>query len=249
MTTPDYRLPDSPLVFPEGLFCVKTSLGPRQGYFLVRWLEGPMENNSRVHIIKPAKHQNRYYTINTAGSEAGFNPPKHTIYSRKSNGRVVRKIRWSITRQTLNFEDTVIPVLKILPASVLPSIKFWSFIPIVDNSDQRRTEEEDTLTLIAPLTEDIMNIPLNPGNPGNSGNSGKYTIESIPPHIISAILRDAVMQGEECPITASELDVSNGAVTSCFHLFEKNAIMKWLMLPESKEKCPVCNTPCNSYTL
>jgi hypothetical protein len=51
MTTPDYRLPDSPLVFPEGLFCVKTSLGPRQGYFLVRWLEGPMENNSRVHII------------------------------------------------------------------------------------------------------------------------------------------------------------------------------------------------------
>ena len=138
--------------------------------------------------------------------------------------------------------------MKILPASVLPSIKFWSFIPIVDNFDQARTEE-DTLIPVPPLIEDSLINQGNPGNPGNTDNSSKYIIESIPPHIISAILRDAVMQGQECPITASELDVSNGAVTSCFHLFEKNAIMKWLMLPESKEKCPVCNKPCNSYTL
>jgi len=76
-----------------------------------------------------------------------------------------------------------------------------------------------------------------------------YTIQKIPQHIVMALLRDAAMQEEICPITSEELDVTNGAITSCFHLFEKNAIMKWLLTPNSHNKCPVCNTPCNSYTL
>jgi hypothetical protein len=77
----------------------------------------------------------------------------------------------------------------------------------------------------------------------------KYPIDTIPQHIIRALLRDAVMQEEICPITNMELDVSNGAVTSCFHLFNRDAICKWLSMPGSRDKCPVCNCPCNSYTL
>lgn len=77
----------------------------------------------------------------------------------------------------------------------------------------------------------------------------KYKIETIPYHVIRALLRDAILQEETCPITTVEIDVSNGAITSCFHIFEKEAIKQWLSLPSSNDKCPVCNTPCNSYTL
>ena len=57
------------------------------------------------------------------------------------------------------------------------------------------------------------------------------------------------MTEEVCAITGEEIDVANGAVTSCFHLFEKNAIATWLAMPNSRDKCPVCNENCNSYTL
>jgi hypothetical protein len=77
----------------------------------------------------------------------------------------------------------------------------------------------------------------------------KYPITTIPQHIVMALLRDAAMQEEVCPITSEEIDVTNGAVTSCFHLFEKNAIMQWLLMPNSRDKCPVCNATCNSFTL
>jgi SUMO ligase MMS21 Smc5/6 complex component len=95
----------------------------------------------------------------------------------------------------------------------------------------------------APVAPMAPIVPMAPPKPA------KYTIETIPQHVIRALLRDAAMYEEECPITAVDIDITNGAVTSCFHLFEKDAIQKWLSLPNSKEKCPVCNTPCNSYTL
>jgi hypothetical protein len=57
------------------------------------------------------------------------------------------------------------------------------------------------------------------------------------------------MQEETCSITGEEIDVTNGAMTSCFHIFEKNAIATWLAMPNSQDKCPVCNCKCNSFTV
>jgi SUMO ligase MMS21 Smc5/6 complex component len=66
---------------------------------------------------------------------------------------------------------------------------------------------------------------------------------------VRAILRDAAMQEEVCPIIGNEIDITNGAVTSCFHIFEKNAITKWLSTPSSQEKCPICSAKCIAFTL
>jgi hypothetical protein len=71
----------------------------------------------------------------------------------------------------------------------------------------------------------------------------------IPSHAILALLRDAAIQGFTCPITTDEIDIANGAVTSCFHLFEKNAIATWLESEKSKKQCPICKKECKSFTL
>jgi hypothetical protein len=77
----------------------------------------------------------------------------------------------------------------------------------------------------------------------------RHMIHMIPQHAVRAFLRDAAMQEEICPITNEEIDVTNGAMTSCFHLFEKNAIATWLAMPNSEAKCPVCKNKCTTFTL
>jgi len=115
----------------------------------------------------------------------------------------------------------------------LPVMKAFSFIPIT------QPVQPVPMQPVPQLHLPILPIPV----------EKKFPITTIPRHIVMALLRDAAMQEEICPITSEEIDVTNGAVTSCFHLFEKNAIMQWLLMPNSRDKCPVCNAQCNSFTL
>ena len=223
--------------FPH-MFCVKTYMGAREGYFLMRWSQGTLGNDGAIHIIKATQHHNRFYDI-AAIPLAQQNTNRYTISSRKNAGHVVRPLNWRFTSQKLKYEEMTIPVLQISPMSALPSMKVTSFIPIINN-----TAAPAAPAAPAPAAP----APAAPAAPAPI-QQRKYTIESIPQHIVRAILRDAVMQEEVCPITSAEIDIANGAVTSCFHLFEKNAICKWLSMPGSRDKCPVCNSPCNSYTL
>jgi hypothetical protein len=210
-------------------FCVKTTLNAREGYYLLRWSHGGVDPNGKIiHILKPANHHNNFYNISSITRTIRWNE----IVTKKNSGTVTRSINWKFTNQRLICEEQRIPVIHITPMSTsLPVIKAFSFIPI--------TQPVPQLNLPAHIAQ--MNIPQN--------TLKKFPITTIPQHIVMALLRDAAMQEEICPITSEEIDVTNGAVTSCFHLFEKNAIMQWLLMPNSRDKCPVCNAPCNSFTL
>jgi hypothetical protein len=215
------------------MFCVKTHMGGREGYFLMRWSVGNVVNNEVVHILKPTPHHGRFYNIEFIPiAEQNIN--WFRISTRKNAGNIVRPITWRFTSEKLKYEEMTIPVLRISPMNALPSIKATSFIPIVTN---------------APAAPAVTAVTAEPVVPEIPEGPPKYPIETIPQHIVRAVLRDAVMHEEICPITNMELDVSNGAITSCFHLFNRDAICKWLSMPGSRDKCPVCNTPCNSYTL
>jgi len=203
-------------------FCVKTRVGQRDGYYLMRWSHGGLDaDNKIIHVIKPANHFDRFYNIQGVNYRT---VRWNTIISRKNSGNVNRSIRWIYTGERLVHEDIRIPVIRITPMSTsLPTVKARSFIPI--------------------------NTPAAPVAPILPIEKTKFPITTIPQHVVMALLRDAAMQEEVCPITSEEIDVTNGAVTSCFHLFEKNAIMQWLLMPNSRDKCPICNTQCNSFTL
>jgi len=203
------------------IFCVKTRHATRLGYYLMRWSHGGVDAEGKIiHILKPANHLDRYFNITASLRSLTWN----TVVSRKNQGTLTRNMSWLYSGEKLVHEDITIDVLRISPIASLPAMKVNSFIPIQTPARPAR--------VTAPLPPQI-----------------RYTMSSIPQHIIRALLRDAAMQEEECPITSCEIDVTNGAITSCFHLFEKTAINKWLSMPNSKDKCPVCNAPCNSYTL
>ena len=216
--------------FPH-MFCVKTHMGGREGYFLMRWSVGNIVNDEMVHILKGTPHRERFYNIEFIPL-AEQNNNWFRISTRKNAGNIVRPISWRFTSEKLKDGEIMIPVLRISPMNALPSMKATSFIPIVTNTPAVPVQEVTAVPVVPAVQEQ----PI-------------YPIETIPQHIIRAVLRDAVMHEEICPITNMEIDISNGAITSCFHLFNRDAICKWLSMPGSRDKCPVCNTPCNSYTL
>jgi len=206
-------------VLPQN-FVIHTTLAGREGYALYRWTNGGLTNDQRIiHVVKPHNHGNLYYNIST---DATLPTTYSSAMVRKGQGRIVRSMTWKYTRTVIANGAIRYPVINITAHTIIPDFKTYSFIPVV------------TAAPAAPVAPVVPKV---------------YPITSIPQHIVMAILRDAAMQEEICPITSNEIDITNGAVTSCFHLFEKNAIMQWLLMPNSRDKCPVCNAPCNSFTI
>lgn len=60
----------------------------------------------------------------------------------------------------------------------------------------------------------------------------------IPKFVADALIRDAVGRAATCPITMDPLVAETTAVTTCFHLFERDAIAVWLV--QSGDCCAVC---------
>jgi SUMO ligase MMS21 Smc5/6 complex component len=58
------------------------------------------------------------------------------------------------------------------------------------------------------------------------------------------LINDAVAKKDVCPITMEQFDLSSTELTSCYHLFEKDAIETWLSDKNNKSKCPVCKQVC-----
>jgi hypothetical protein len=202
-------------------FCVRSVYNGRDGYVFYHSSAQPGQNAAR---IRPAWHQNMFYNI-VASQETEW----RNYGFLKSTGTVVRIAQWQKANQYLSHGGVRYDVIKVSPRNVLPAFKTRNFIPIVNNNPPAQ----------APAPAPAQPAPANKNIP----------ITKIPQHAIRALLRDAVMHEEKCPITDEDIDVSNGAVTSCFHLFQRDAIQQWLLMPNSQQKCPVCNAACNAYTL
>ena len=224
------------------LFAVLTKRGQTRGYYLVRWSHGGVDAaNKIIHVLKPANHHNRFYNIN-AFQRAGIR--WNTIVTKKNQGTMIRAGKWKFVNERLHSNGDRIPVIRISPSSsTLPLMPSYAFVPITTNNTV------PAVPVPAVPVPAVPAVPVPAVPPVNVTVTRKYPIVTIPQHIVLSLLRDAVMQEEVCPITSENIDVANGAVTSCFHLFEKNAILQWLLMPSSQDKCPVCNCPCNSFTL
>ncbi len=60
---------------------------------------------------------------------------------------------------------------------------------------------------------------------------------AIPEYVGRALLAQAVSAEECCSITMEHLAAGDTAVTSCFHLFQKDGLVEWM---KKKSCCPVC---------
>jgi hypothetical protein len=73
----------------------------------------------------------------------------------------------------------------------------------------------------------------------DAGARSQNLPQPLPKFVVDALIRDAVAAEATCPITMEPITAATAAVTSCFHVFDANAIAIWLV---DNHTCPTCKT-------
>ncbi len=204
-------------------FAVEMRFNNRVGFCLVR--TDQVRGTNTYDVLLRENSDNRFYNIET------YVPLNTPAYTQNIKKRQEHRVHWSYTMKQLKHEQIIIPIIKFTPKVHLPSIATWSFVPIVERG---QTQVQPPVPVPAPISPVV---------------ESKLPIKEIPNHAIRLLLLGAVIEGEECPISGSAIDLTNGSVTSCFHLFERDSIARWLALPNTNKKCPVCMQSCDLYLL
>jgi hypothetical protein len=68
-------------------------------------------------------------------------------------------------------------------------------------------------------------------------------LPSLPPaYVCDLLIGDAVTKGEMCPIMCDSLTKDGSVVTSCFHIFGREAFAQWR---KKSSECPTCRAKCS----
>jgi hypothetical protein len=76
----------------------------------------------------------------------------------------------------------------------------------------------------------------------HTGNFAAIPV-AIPSYVAKLLIADAVATNAVCPITLEPI-IATDSVTSCFHVFNADAIASWLATDESRGTCPTCKQAC-----
>lgn len=68
--------------------------------------------------------------------------------------------------------------------------------------------------------------------------------EKLPKRIAWIVAEDASKNNESCPISTNVISPITASVTTCFHVFETEAINEWVQRHPINTPCPVCRKPC-----
>ena len=63
--------------------------------------------------------------------------------------------------------------------------------------------------------------------------------ESLPLHVVIILKENAIKNGDTCPISFETITKENSIVTSCGHIFTKDAFKTW-----GRSTCPTCRKKC-----
>jgi len=224
-------------------FAIRMFWRGRNGFGLFRSLNHETDrdnNNKPIVIFSRLAHNDYFYNITVTDA----NNVWQTRTGVKQGGNVRSQFDWKYNLESLvnDRHHLIYPIIKLTPVATVPILQSINFIPIVERAPTNQIEQAHVpLHIPAPV------IPI-PQEPIRILHN-KYPIQDIPQHAIRCLLQGAVILGEICPISNNDIDIENGAVTTCFHIFDKTYIHRWLIMPNSRDKCPVCNAPCNMYTL
>ena len=220
------------------IFAIRMFWKGRRGFGLFRSANSAEErdvNNKPIVTFSRVAHEDYFYNITVTQDNSVW----ETRTGVKQGGTVRGQFDWKYNYESLvnDRENVRYPIIKLTPVATVPILQTRNFIPIVE-----RAPIPQIIPVMPP--EPIPTPPIIVRIANN-----KYPIIDIPQHAIRCLLQGAVILGEICPISNNDIDIENGAVTSCFHIFDKTYIQRWLTMPNSRDKCPVCNAACNMYTL
>ena len=192
----------------------------KRTYFFLQW---------NIALGKWLKYngEQRAFTLHVSSAhEHGYCDVNYMI-----GGRVTR-IHVECKGFFLRSGNTIIPIIEhiTLPTSVMGT-EFTATAP-VDNNEYRIPQvlwiisTPVPILLVFPQRQQIL----------------VERKEPIPRRIAWLIAEDAQKQGDTCAITMEDISPMTAAVTTCFHVFNGDAIAEWVRhhRPSSKIPCPVC---------
>lgn len=72
-------------------------------------------------------------------------------------------------------------------------------------------------------------------------------VQPLPKFVAELLITDAIAKSSVCPITMEPITTATAAAaTSCFHVFDADAIAIWLT---NDDRCPTCKTRCVAQTV
>lgn len=99
-------------------------------------------------------------------------------------------------------------------------------------------------TLRLPIGNNKINICYDYEKIMRKVHANPFPRAGPPAFVIRLVKEDAIRKAYECPIIYEPINIENSIVTSCYHVFNKDAFIKW---QESSNKCPTCRNACVSY--
>jgi hypothetical protein len=188
------------------------------------------------HIIEPYKSQRTNpYFLNVCKSPAEL--PSEVYWAKAQFSFCIWfQGAWLCVKNGTNLVP-VLPVMKI--TNFNSNCKYTKHFSVTIYHSPAAVEwihqyEMIDKTSIRSATDHAMAIPYNPVSP-------KAAIPSIPTFIVNLLIEDAIAKKQDCSITMEPLTKETSAVTSCYHIFDRDAIAIWLA---TNKTCPVCKQEC-----
>lgn len=150
-------------------------------------------------------------------------PATAKINVTKNNTQDILNIICMASGQYLIYGSYRIPI--IVKKTNSPS----SFPASIFNNEFSCTAESLETSEVAPLWQIRTETPVQ-----------EKKKEGIPQRIAWVIAENASQKGEVCPITLDTITPTSASVTSCFHVFQKDALNTWFL---TNSKCPLCKEP------
>lgn len=124
---------------------------------------------------------------------------------------------------TIDREDGIEPIpLTLVRQTTDPLVSELHYV------NQLQQSQLDRIEMLAQIASEEINH-INPTN-------------KVQKRIADLVIKDAIQQELVCPITMNPLTLSSAiCVSPCYHVFDKDAITRWL---ETKNTCPECREQC-----
>ena len=141
------------------------------------------------------------------------------------SGPTTYEARLTRTHRIIVTEGGDIPEYKLESRNTILESKFYHVTR--DDDPGERWHFKESMVRPEPL----------PASAASSSSHASASHAKIPKHILKVFIEDAISKNSLCPITMEPLTLENASITSCGHLFDKEALCLSL---KTCKKCPMC---------
>lgn len=129
------------------------------------------------------------------------------------------------------------PVIPFLGVSDISKMTYVGNVGINENEDLRSWREFQAPRHIRDILQNRMVLPAVAEVVKKDSAPA-----AIPEFVATLLVQKARGDGQMCPITMDEFEEGDVGVTSCFHVFQRDALSTWVSKHGS---CPVCKQVCS----